>query len=195
MVGVSGLELIYDYFEDHVRAAAHINESRPMALGALCFLVGGLSLFVANALARGPVFLSFSWSSLVLTLMLKLLAGFLMTAILHLVVEVTGAKGSAATLFVLLGMASLVWALTVPLVLLARFLLSGSPWAFGGIFMTVGLLSLSLKARSLQDNYQIRPGKAWAILSLPYIAMVVAGLLLFALAVAGLFFQIVKAFH
>jgi hypothetical protein len=141
------------------------------------------------------VLLSFSWSSLVLTLMLKLLAGFLMTAILHLIVEVSGAKGSASALFVLFGMASLVWALSVPLVLLARLLLSGSALASGAIFMTVGLLSLSLKARSLQDNYQIRPGKAWAILSLPYIAMVVAGLLFFALAIAGLVFQIVKAFH
>ena len=195
MVGVSGLELIFDYFEDHVRAAAHINESRPLVLGVLCFLLGGLSLFVSHALARGLLLLSFSWSSLALTLMLKLLAGFLMTAILHLILDVSGAKGSAASLFVLLGMASLVWALTVPLVLITRLVLSGSAVASGAIFLLVGLLSLSLKARSLQDNYQIRPGKAWAILSLPYIALVVAGALMFALAVAGLFFQIVKAFH
>jgi hypothetical protein len=192
---MGGLELIYDFFEDHVRAAGHVNEGRPLALGVLSFLIGGLSLFVAHALSQGLVLLSFSWSSLALTLLFKVCAGFLMAALLHLILEIAGAKGSAASLFVLLGMASLVWALSVPMVLISRLVFNGSALATGTIFVIIGLLSLSLKARSLQDNYQVGPGKAWVALLLPYLAVAVAGVLMFALAVAGLVFQIVKAFQ
>lgn len=191
---MTGLELIFDYFEDHVRAAAHVNESRPLVLGTLCFMIGGLSLFVFHAL-QGLVFFSFSWSSLAMVLILKVLAGFLMTAILHMILDLSGAKGSAASLFVLLGLASLTWAVSVPLALLARLFFHNSSLAPGAIFAAVGLLSLSLKARSLQDNYQIRLGRAWVSLMLPYLGLLVAGLMMFALAIAGLVFQIVRALH
>ncbi|MBI3552939.1 MAG: hypothetical protein HY077_10525 [Elusimicrobia bacterium] len=192
---MSALELIFDYFEDHVRAAAAIQERRPLALGVLCFLLGGLAVFVAQGLTQRLYLLSFSWSSLMLALGWKVAAGFLLTAILHVLLDFTGNKGSAASLFVLLGMASLVWGLTVPLILLARLLLSSSSWLTGAIFMGVGFLSLSLKARSLQDNYHVSTGKAWVMLSLPYIAFIAAAVLAFFLAVAGLMFELVKAFH
>jgi len=192
---MTGLELIFDFFEDHVKAAAHIQESRPIALGVLCYLLGGVSLFVAQAMTQRLTFLSFSWSSLALMLMWKLFAGFVMTAILHVLLDFGGSKGSAASLFVLLGMASLAWSLTVPLVLISRLLFSHSAWLSGAIFMLVGFLSLSLKARSLQDNYHVTTGKAWVMLSLPYLAFVGAAIFAFFLAMAGLMIGLVNAFH
>src|SRR5580704_10126573 len=124
---MNGIELIFDYFEDHVRAAMAIQERRPLALGVLCFILGGTSLFVAQAMTQRLYILPFSWSSLLLTVGWKVAAGFLMTAILHVLLDFSGNKGSAASLFVLLGMASLVWGLTVPLLLITRLLFSGSP--------------------------------------------------------------------
>lgn len=192
---MSSVELVYDYFEDHVRAAAAVNERRPMALGVLCFLVGGLSLFLAQALAQRLHIFSFSWASLILTLGWKVSAGFLMAAVLHLILEMFGVKGSAVALFVLLGLAELSWALALPLVLLARLVSERSSWAVTAIFFGVGLLCLGLKARSLQDNYRIGAGRAWLALGLPYLAMTVVAVLAFSLAVMRLILEFVRAFH
>lgn len=192
---MSSVELIYDYFEDHVRAAAAVNERRPVALGVLCFLVGSLSLFLAQALAQRLHLFSFSWASLILTFGWKVAAGFLMAAVLHLILEIFGVKGSAVALFVLLGLADLSWVLALPLVLLARLVFERSSWAVTAVFFGVGLLCLSLKARSLQDNYRIGAGRAWLTLGLPYLAMTLAVALALSMAMMRLVLEFVKAFH
>lgn len=192
---MSSVELIYDYFEDHVRAAVAVNERRPLALGVLCFLVGGLSLFLAQALAQRLHIFSFSWASLILTLGWKVAAGFLMAAVLHLILEMFGVKGSAVALFVLLGLAELSWALALPMVLLARLVSERPSWGVTAVFFGVGLLCLSLKARSLQDNYRIGAGLAWFTLGLPYLAMTLAAVLAFSLAMIRLILEFVKAFR
>lgn len=192
---MGGVELAYDYFEDHVRAAALVNERRPLAFGIFCFLIGGLSLFIAQALAQRLLLLSFTGASCALTLLWELAAGFLLAAVLHLVLEMQGVRGSAAGLFVLLGLADLSWTLAVPLLLIARLAWPRSSWAATGVFVFVGLLNLGLKARSLQDNYRIGPGRAWLTLALPYLALIALGFLAFALAMIGLILEVVKAFH
>jgi hypothetical protein len=192
---MSGIELIYDFFEDHVRAAAVIQERRPLALGVLCFMLGGVSVFVAQAMSARLHFLSFSMSSMMIAITWKIVTGFLLTAVLHVILDFGGSKGSAAALFVLFGMASLVWGLTVPLILISRLLFSHSPWLTGGIFMIVGFLSLSLKARCLQDNYRVSTGKAWVMLSVPYLALVAALMAAMVLLVAGIIIGLVGAFH
>ena len=172
----SGLELIYDYFEDHVRCAAVVRERRPLAVGALGYILGGLSLFVAQALTQRLHVLSFSWFSLAVALGWKLSMGFFLVAVLHLILELQGLRGDAAALFICFGLADLAWALVVPAILVIKAL-SPSAWLVSAAFLAVGFLTLSLKARSLQDAYRITTGKAWFTLSLPYLA-VVAGILL-----------------
>jgi hypothetical protein len=192
---MNGIELIFDFFEDHVRAAAQIQERRPLALGVLCFMLGGVSVFVAHAMTQHFAFLPFTWSALGLWIFTYVLVGFMMTAVLHILLDFAGSKGSAASLFVLLGMTSLAASLTIPLLLITRLLWSHSTWMTGTIFMAVWFLTLSLKSRSLQDTYQIGPGKAWAMLSVPYIAMVVGVIMAFFLALVGVTLELVKAFH
>lgn len=187
------LELLYDCFEDHVKAAKLIDERRPLAFGVFCFALGGVGLFVAQALAERLVLLPFSWYSCLLAVLWELAVGFLLTAVLHLILEMGGVRGSAAGLFVLLGVSELAWTLAVPLLLLARAAGPGSPWAATGIFLLVGLLSFSLKARGIKDNYGVSLGRAWVTLSLPYLAVAGAAVLAFSVALAGLFMELVKA--
>ena len=182
---MASLELVYDYFEDHMRAASLVNERQPLALGVLGFLAGALSLFLAQALTHHLFFLSFSWSSCVLMFLWELLSGFLWTGVLHLILEMGSIKGSAAGLFVLLGLADLSWALALALALLASLLMTRSSWISTGIFPLVWLLRLSLKARALQDNYHISSGRAWLTLSLPYAVATSAGLLVLFLVTTG----------
>jgi hypothetical protein len=186
------LELIYDYFEDHVRLAGVVRERRPLAVGILGFLIGGLSVFVAQALTHRLTLLSFSWTSLGVVAVWKVVAGFLLASILHLILEMQSIKGDAVALFILFGLADLVWALAVPLVLVLKAV-SGSSWLVTAAFMAVGFASLSLKARSLQDAYHISSGRAWFTLGLPYAGGV--GLLIvgFSLLVARLVLGLVRA--
>ncbi|MBI4376926.1 MAG: hypothetical protein HY549_10810 [Elusimicrobia bacterium] len=189
---MNGLELIYDFFEDHVRAASAVRERRPIALGVLCFLIGGLSVFAAQALSY-RLLLSVSWSSCALLLLWKLAAGFLLVAVLHLLLEMGGRQGSAAGLFVLFGFSELAWALALPLVMLARLF---SPlWPLTAIFLGVTFWSFLLKARSLQDSYQISAGRAWMTLALPYLGMAALGLALASLALLSLALHLFKIWH
>ena len=192
MVGVSPLELIYDYFEDHVRLAGFVRERRPLTVGILGFLVGGLSVFIAQALTNRLHVLSFSWTSLVVVVIWKIVAGFLLAAILHLILELQGLKGDVVGLFILFGLADLAWGLTVPLVLVLKSF-SDSNWPVTGAFMLVGFLSLSLKARSLQASYRISSGRAWFTLGLPYVAAVALGMLAVSLLVMRLILEAVHA--
>lgn len=189
---MNGIELLYDYLEDHVRAAAAIRERKPLAMGVLCFVFGGVSLFVAQALTSRLHVFGFSVSAAALAALWKVITGFILTAVLHMMVEMSGKTGSASSLFVLFGLADLSWALAVPLVLIARAC-GASPWVVSFIFLSIGILQLTLKARGLQDNYQLAPGRAWLTLSMPYLATAALVLVMLSLAVVGLVIQLVRA--
>lgn len=180
---MSAIETIYDYFEDHSKAAAAVKETRPILLGMFGISVGAVSIFVAHGMADRLGLLTFSVSSLCLTLLWELMAGFVTAAALHLILDFEGAQGSATSLFILLGMANLVWALAVPFVLICRLLLPASSWASTLVFLLVGLMSFGLKARSIRDNYQTTSTRAWISLGLPYLALVVAMILALSLAI------------
>lgn len=179
---MSSIETAYDYFEDHAKAAVTVNETRPIFFGALCFALGGASLFVSHSLSQRLVFLTFSWSSLLLTVLWQVASGFVLAAVLHLILDLQKIKGSATGLFVLLGMANLVWALEVPFVLLARMAVPESRWPATVIYLLVGFLVLNLKARSIRDNYRVSMSRAWFTLGLPYVALFAAAMLAVSLA-------------
>lgn len=164
------LEFLYDYFEDRGHAAALIRQRRPYALGVLAALLGGVSLFVAEALGSRLVFFSFSVPALLLVLLWQLAMLFASTAILHLLLDMTGARGDSGALFVHLGLSELAWIAAAPAVLVAQALFHGSPWPVRLVFFAVGLWSLALKARGMRDEYGIGEGRAWVTLGLPYLA-------------------------
>ncbi|MBI5624697.1 MAG: hypothetical protein HY924_13040 [Elusimicrobia bacterium] len=189
---MSAAEVVFDYFEDHTRSADSVRHSRPAALGLLCFALTGVSVFMAQAVLGRLAPFSLSVTSMVLMAIWEIVLGLAFTAMLHLVMEFEGIQGSAASLFALMGLASLVWALTVPLALILRLVAPGNGWLATAAFTLVGLLSLGYKARSIQDNYQVGAARAWITLFVPYAAVVVAALLVFAVAMVTMFRQILQ---
>jgi hypothetical protein len=183
------LEFLYDYFEDRQHAAALIRQRRPFALGALGVLAGGAGLF--TAFGGGLFFLPASWASLLLLLLVEGAVIFLLTAVLHQLLDMTGARGDAGALFVHLGLSELTWLSAAPAVLIARGFFPHSTWPAWLAFAAVGIWSLALKARGLRDEYGVGEGRAWLTLGLPYLAVASFCGLTATLAMTAL---IVKAF-
>jgi hypothetical protein len=186
------LELLYDYFEDRAHAAALIRQRRPFALGVLGALVGGVSVFMAEALAGRLHVFSFSGPTLLLTLLWQVAMLFALTAALHLALDMTGARGDAGALFVHLGLSQLAWLAAVPATLIARALFPHATfWPAFLAFLGVWIWSLALKARGLRDEYGIGEGRAWATLFLPYVTFAALVALWSTLAIVAL---VMKAF-
>lgn len=180
------LELLYDYFEDRARATALIRRHRPFVLGLLGALAGGSSLFFAEALSGKLTLLSFSWPSFLLTLMWQVTMLFFTTALLHLILDMTGARGGACALFVHLGLSELAWLAAVPAVLVAQALAPRSPWPVRLTFLGIGLWSWALKARAMRDEYAVGEARAWVTLGLPYLALAALAAVTTTLALAAL---------
>jgi len=185
------LEFLYDYFEDRPHAAALIRQRRPYSLGLFGALLGGFSLFVANALAGRLSVLSFSWPALLLTLMWQITFLFATTAILHLLLDMTGARGDAGALFVHLGLAELGWLAAAPLALIVMALAPHPAWALRLAFFAVWCWTLALKVRGVRDEYGVTEGRAWITFLTPYAATLTLVGMTGVLAIVAL---VVKAF-
>jgi hypothetical protein len=188
------MELVFDFFEDHLKAAAVVKSRRPLALGVFCFMLGALSFFVALIVSGRLAPLPCNWFTFALFLLWEMGTGLALVAALHLIVDFEGRPGSGAELFVLFGFANLIWGLAVPLALIFLASFPRAHWPLTAAFLLLGLYNLSLKARSLQDTYQLSQGRAWITLALPYLAMVMASGLAFALAMASVVMQVMKSF-
>jgi len=125
-------------------------------------------VFVAEALGGRLSFLSFSGPSLLLTLLWQVAVLFSLTAALHLLLDLTGARGDAGALFVHLGLSELAWLAAAPAVLIVQALFPESAWAVRLAFVAVWFWSLALKARGLRDEYGVGEARAWLTLGLPY---------------------------
>lgn len=189
---MNSVELLYDFFEDHAKAAVNANRFRPVVIGTLALALGGMSNFVAQALAGRLFAFSFTLPSLGLAVLWEIALGFVLTAVLHLILEFSNVKGSAAALFVLLGFSSIVWSLAIPLLLIFRLLRPESVLAPSLVFMLVGFLVLGFKARSLRDNYHIGSAQAWVTLLMPYFAVFVAAVMMFSFAIWSAITQLIK---
>ncbi len=165
------LELLYDYFEDRPHAAALIRQRRPYALGLLGALAGSGSYFVAKAAAGRLIFLPLSWPSFLLALLWQGVLIFALTAVLHLLLDMTGARGDAGALFVHLGLSELAWLAALPVSLVMQALFPHSPWPLRLGLLAVAVWSLALKARGVRDEYGVGQARAWATLALPYLGL------------------------
>jgi len=161
------LEFLYDYFEDRAHAAALIRQRRPYALGLLGALFGGASLFVANALAGRLALLSFTWPALLIALIWQVAFLFATTAILHLLLDMTGARGDAGALFVHIGLSEIAWIAWAPLALIISAISSHTAWLLWLGWFVVWCWTLALKARGVRDEYGVGEGRAWLTLFLP----------------------------
>jgi hypothetical protein len=179
------VEFVYDFFEDRAHASALIRQRRPAALGLLGILLGASSLYVAQSLA-GRAALPFGWPGLALAVLWHSVLTFVATALLHLILELGGARGDARALFVHLGLAELAWFAAAPLILVCQAALSKPAGSVRLVFLVVGLWSLSYKARGIRDEYGISGGRAWLTLGLPFLAGVLVVLLMAFLATLGL---------
>ncbi|MBI4050909.1 MAG: hypothetical protein HY400_00225 [Elusimicrobia bacterium] len=173
------LDILYDFFEFPDYAAQRVQEIKPVGLGLLAYGVAGGSLFLAQALSDRFLFLDPSMPLFIVTCLGQLACGFFLTAALHLLTEVSGGQGSAVGLFILFGLSDLVWALAVPLCLILGLFLPVRGWIFSVLFMFLGFANFYLKARSIHDNYGVSSGKAWMLLSLPYLFVLGIPVLLF----------------
>jgi len=189
---MDALELLYDYFEDRAHASALIRQRRPIGLGAFGAVLGASSLFVAQAAAGRFGLFAFTWPSLGLALLWQVALTFLWTALLHLFLELTGARGDAGALLVHLGLSELAWVAAVPAILLVQAA-TGSVWGPRLVFAVVGLWSLTLKARGIRDEYHVGGGRAWLTLCLPYAAVSVFVMLAAALFAAGLVLRLLNS--
>jgi len=181
---MDAVELVYDYFEDRAHASSLIRQRRPAALGLLAILLGAASLYVAHSLS-GRTSFPFGWPGLALALLWHTAMTFVATALLHLILELGGARGDVRALFVHLGLSELVWLAAVPLVLVCQATLAKPAWGLRLVFFFLGLWSLSYKARGIRDEYGISGGRAWLTLGLPYLASVLVVLLMAFLATLG----------
>jgi hypothetical protein len=188
---MDALEFLYDYFEDRAHAAALIRQRRPYALGLLAALVGGGSVFVAEALGGRLAFLPFTIPSLGLIALWQFTMLFVLTAILHLLLDMTGARGDAGALFVHLGLSELAWLAAAPATLIVAALFRHPAWPLRGVFFALALWSLALKARGLRDEYGIGEARAWVTLAMPYAAAAALIALSTTLALVAL---LIKAF-
>jgi len=181
---MDAVELVYDYFEDRAHASALIRQRRPAGLGLAGILIGASSLYVAHALA-GRAMMPFGWPGLTMFLVWSAVTTFVATALLHLILEMSGAHGDSRALFVHLGLAELAWLAAVPLVLMCQTALPKPGWGIQLVFFFTGLWSLSYKARGIRDEYGITGGRAWLTLGLPYLGGVLVVLLMAFLATVG----------
>jgi hypothetical protein len=161
------LEFLYDYFEDRAHAAALIRQRRPYALGLLGALFGGVSLFVFNALAGRLGLLSFSWPALLISLIWQVAFLFATTAVLHLLLDMTGARGDAGALFVHVGLSEVAWLAAAPAALIVQAFSDHAAWFTWLVFIAVWGWTLALKARGIRDEYGVGEGRAWVTLLLP----------------------------
>lgn len=189
---MSGLDVVADFIEDPARAAEAVREDPPIGLGLAAFALGALSVFLAQAVAGRSSLFGASWAALAILCLWRVFWGLLGAAVLHLTAEVVGGRGRALPLFVLLGLSDLAWALALPGVLLCQAFLPGPRWGTAAVFMVVGFVSLSLKARSLSHNYRIGMTRAWLALSAPLLAAMAALFAFVSLAVWGAVGQLLK---
>lgn len=180
---MNSIELLYDFFEDHAKAAWNANEFRPVVFGIIVFALGGLSSFMAQSLTGRLFAFNFSFSSLGVAILLEITLGFIFTAVVHLIMEFGSVKGNAAALFVLMGLSSTVWALALPLLLITRLLAPASVFINAFVFLAVWVMVLLFKARSVRDNYHVGFFRGLVTVIIPYLGVFMAFMIAFSYAV------------
>ena len=189
------LELIEDYVESPSLAGPNVRQRAPFGLGIIGFLVGGVSLFLAQSLSRHFYLLPPGPISLIMICGWRLVFGILLTGVLHLLAELSGGRGTSVGLFAFLGLSDLVWALALPYVVLLRLVGWSQSWFAVWLMLTVlGTASVALRAKGLRENYGLTAGLSWMLVCVPYVATVVLTMAFISLAVFSAALSLVHLF-
>ncbi|HAH08457.1 MAG TPA: hypothetical protein DCM05_18350 [Elusimicrobia bacterium] len=191
---IATADLIEDFLLDPPRAAEDVRRKPPLMRGLAAFLLGGLSVGLVSALFSSSRGLAWVWPSLALSCLLHILGGAIMTAIFHFVAEASGGEGRASSLFVLLGFSDLAWALVLPAAMLANALRPDSYWPLPLLIIFGGLLTFTLRVRSVRSNYGLSAARATMVVVLPYAAAAVLSALVVFLFAWSMVAQVVKLF-
>jgi hypothetical protein len=189
------LDLLTDFVESSDHGVAKIREHAPFGLGVACFLVSGLSLFLAQSLSRHFLLMPVGPIALILIWIWRLGIGILMTGLLHLLSELNGGKGNAVGLFVFLGLSDLVWTLALPVVLMLRLAgVAHNMFVVCMMLTVIGFGSLALRAWGIRENYGLDSARAWALVCVPYILSLTLMMAMVFLAVAGTVVSLLQFF-
>lgn len=188
------LELLSDFLENPPRAARLAAERRTWFLGLVCLAVSGASLFLAQAVSRHYLPLPAGPASLVCVCLGSVLGGFVLAGSLHLFADAWGLSGSGTGLFVLIGLSELTWALILPCALVLKAVGLDGWLSVLALVSIAGVLSMRLKARSLRWVYGISAARAWSLLALPYLGMLLAAVAAFTAVAIGTAISLFKLF-
>jgi hypothetical protein len=170
------LENLYDVIFQPVTAMRQIAAARLAGQGLAAFFVSvlipaGAAYFVLQAAQLSNVF--------PLMLMMhtvgRLVVWFVGAAVLGLIAEFYGGKGTAVGLFAAIGFAHLPWIFAVPLWVLAVLLPAGlSAITFAASFVLVIAWMLVLIILAIKGAYGLSTAKAVLVLATPLLVLVVA---------------------
>lgn len=182
MTDSRSLNIFYDFIEAPERSAAALREDPPVGLGLAGYLFSALGLFLAEALTGKTGLLGPTLVGLSAILVWHLGSGVVQTALAHIVSEASGGRGRVLSLFVLMGLSELGWALVLPGVLVMQAFFPEARWSVHLVFGGAWLVVVWLKLRSIRQNYGFGALPACFALLFPYVAL--AGSMAFVLLIA-----------
>lgn len=168
------LETLYDVLFKPRQAFLSIKEN-PKAWQAVCVVVVN-SLLVGVAVLAGQGSIGGGMKALIgnVQLIVNLLSWLVMTAIWHLIADLSGGKGQAKALLTAIGYTYFLQLLMLPVYLIASFL---SQEAATGLLIVCGLAvtvwGVVLEVIAIQAVYEVSGAKAFLIFLLPVIALAV----------------------
>ncbi|MFH2204205.1 MAG: hypothetical protein ABIJ96_13890 [Elusimicrobiota bacterium] len=175
--------VFYDFIEDPPRAAEAARRDAPLTLGIGAYLLSALSLFLAQAISGKTGLFGLTWMSISFVTVWSVGMGILQTGLVHVVAEVCGGKGRAVSLFVMLGLSELAWALVLPGVLVVQAFFPDSRWGLPVVSFFVSVICIFLKVRCIRLNYRFGSLQAWFSILFPYLAVAAACAFIFLAAI------------
>lgn len=177
MIDSASINVFYDFLEAPERSAAAVREDPPLGLGLAGYLLSALALFLAESLTGRAGLLGASLPGFLTVALGMLGLGLVQTAVVHLVAEGVGGQGRVSSLFVLMGLSVLGWALVLPGALVSLAFFPGSSWVLRLVFGAAWCVVFWLKLRSVALNYRFGMGPAFFALLFPFLAAAGAALL------------------
>jgi len=165
--------------ENPAKASSSIFSERKVLAGAACFFLGSLSFFlwlyitgISYPFASGSILF-------VLVFTLVFIKFVMLVSLLHFLLEMTGASGTAAGLFAVMGANSLVWTFLIPFGLIIRFLSPGNFLPQLIVFFLVVLTYAGISVNAIKKNYHVPGWKTWLVVAIPFVLPVLVGFLFF----------------
>lgn len=187
---MSAINFLTAVAETPAETAAGIFSERKVRAGTGCIFLASLSFFLWLYLAGFPFSLMSGGILFFLIFFLILFKFAVLVSILHFLLEMTGASGTAAGLFAVMGTASLVWTFLIPFGLIFRLSFPGNFFPQALVFLFLFLYFIWLAVHAIKNNYRVPGWKSWFIMAVPFVLPVILGMLF----VFGMIFWALSSF-